>query len=110
MKLIYNAPKSIDPFRIWQYSEFFEIFIFEDVRKKKKYFFDCSRLLEIFAFKKQTKIEIERIAFNDGSRKFFFYIYGCLIATAKTGSILPKCKISEDRTKLIVESKEINLF
>lgn len=110
MKLIYNAPKSIDPFRIWQYSEFFEIFVFEDVRKKKKYFFDCSKLLEIFEFKKFSKVELERVAFNDGSRKFYFYIYGCLIATAKTGSILPKCKISADRSKLEIEAKEIELF
>lgn len=110
MKLIYNSPTCITPFRVFQYSKHFEIFVYQDVKKDKCYYYDFSKLLDILEFKKKYKIEVDRIAFNDGSRAFHFYILGCLIAHAKTRSVLPKCSISADRRKLEVSFTEIELF
>lgn len=110
MKLIYNAPTCITPFRIFQYSKHFEIFVYHDLKKDKCYYYDFSKLLDILEFKKKYKIEVDRIAFNDGSRSFHFYILGCLIAHAKTKSVLPKCQISSDRRKLEANFTEIDLF
>lgn len=110
MKLVYTADECLTPFRIWQYSKHFEIFVYQDIKKNKCFYFDFSKLLDILEFKKRFRIEVERIAFNDGSRTFHFYILGCLIAYAKTKSVLPKCEISADRSKLEVKIKEIDLF
>lgn len=110
MKTIYIADRCLSPFRLHQYSKHFEIFVYEDLKKNRKYFYDFSKLLDLLEFKKKHKIECERFAFNDGSRAFHFYVQGCLITHARTKSLLPKCRISLDRSKLELEITEIELF
>lgn len=108
--MIYTLNECLTPFRIWQYSKHFEIFVYQDIKKGKCYYYDLSKLLEIHDFQRKTNIVVERIAFNDGSRKFFFYSQGCIVAHAKTKSIIPKCRISSDRQRLEIDVKEIDLF
>lgn len=111
MKTVYASDLNcLTPITIYQYSEHFEIFILEEFRNGKRFYYDFSKPLDIIEFKRKHKIEVDRIAFNDGSRAFHFYILGCLIAHSSTKSILPKCKISKDRRKLEVIFTEIELF
>ena len=111
MKTIYISDPCLEPFRIHQYSQHFEIFIYEDVKKNRKYFYDFSRLPDCLEFKKKHKVEVDRIAFNDGSRAFHFLhirLFNCI--RKKLSQFLPRCEISADRSKLEVKIKEIDLF
>lgn len=111
MKTVYASKLNcLNPVTIYQYSEHFEIFVLEEFKSGKRFYYDFSKLLDILEFKKKYRIEVDRIAFNNGSRTFHFYILGCLIAHARTKSVLPKCTISADRRKLEVKFTEIDLF
>lgn len=110
MNLVYKSDPCFEPYEIWRYSKHFEIFVYKNLKTDRCYYYDFSKLLDIMEFKKKHKIEVDRIAFNNGSRNFHFYILGCLIAHSSTKSILPKCKISTDRRKLEVIFTEIELF
>lgn len=111
MKTVYASKLNcFNPITIYQYSEHFEIFVLEEFKSGKRFYYDLSKLLEIHDFQRKTNLVVERIAFNDGSRKFFFYNQGRIVAHAKTRSILPKCRISSDRQRLEVDIREIDLF